>query len=99
MGTVVAFCIYCLRVWMINGWYIVTYGMPSPARLSVVLRPHVCTCMHAFVVCIVRVVGSRSRGTRDRTLERMFTALGDVARTGYLHPQPWHRLSESGGRS
>lgn len=69
MGTVVAFCIYCLRVWMINGWYIVTYGMPSPARLSVVLRLRVCTCMNAFVLCIVCVVGSRRLGMRDRTLD------------------------------
>ena len=26
LGTFGLFCIYCLRVYMINGWYIVTYG-------------------------------------------------------------------------
>jgi len=31
LGTFGLFCIYCLRVYMINGWYIVTYGMhPHP---------------------------------------------------------------------
>jgi len=27
MGTAVLFLIYCIRVYMINGWYIVTYGL------------------------------------------------------------------------